>query len=129
MAVWFDLCVVPVQSVGSATFSFMPNLRAVLPRLPAILMGSLLCLLMFGCSSPQLSNATSAEDIAALYQGRPKLVGQATVRMEVKMQSGVGTVDLLLNGDAAPMTAGNFLQLAGQGFYDGLTFHRVVKEP
>ena len=107
----------------------MPNLSAVLPRLPAILLGSLLCLLVFGCSSAQPSTANSPEDMAVLYRDRPRLVGQATVRMQVKTQSGVGTVDMLLNGDAAPMTAGNFLQLAEQGFYDGLTFHRVVKDP
>ncbi len=26
----------------------------------------------------------------------------------------------------APITAGNFLKLVGEGFYDGLTFHRVI---
>lgn len=36
-----------------------------------------------------------------------------------------GTISVELNGDAAPITVGNFLKLAGEGFYDGLTFHRV----
>ena len=28
--------------------------------------------------------------------------------------------------DEAPITATNFLKLAGEGFYDGLTFHRII---
>lgn len=36
-----------------------------------------------------------------------------------------GTISVELNGDKAPITVENFLKLAGDGFYDGLTFHRV----
>lgn len=37
-----------------------------------------------------------------------------------------GTISVELNGDAAPITVENFLKLAGDGFYDGLTFHRII---
>lgn len=37
-----------------------------------------------------------------------------------------GTISVELDGDVAPITVENFLKLAGDGFYDGLTFHRVV---
>lgn len=37
-----------------------------------------------------------------------------------------GTISVELNGDAAPITVENFLKLAGEGFYDGLTFHRII---
>lgn len=37
-----------------------------------------------------------------------------------------GTISVELDGDAAPITVENFLKLAGDGFYDGLTFHRVM---
>ena len=36
------------------------------------------------------------------------------------------TVELFL--DKMPVTAGNFIQLAQSGFYDGLHFHRVIKD-
>ena len=36
-----------------------------------------------------------------------------------------GTVKLELDGDAAPLTVSNFCRLARDGFYDGLTFHRI----
>lgn len=38
-----------------------------------------------------------------------------------------GTITVELYGEAAPVTVENFLKLAGDGFYDGLTFHRVIK--
>lgn len=37
-----------------------------------------------------------------------------------------GTISVELNGDKAPVTVENFLKLAGDGFYDGLTFHRII---
>lgn len=37
-----------------------------------------------------------------------------------------GTVSLELDATAAPITVQNFLDLAGSGFYDGLTFHRIM---
>lgn len=36
-----------------------------------------------------------------------------------------GTITVELDADAAPITVENFLKLAGEGFYDGLTFHRI----
>lgn len=38
-----------------------------------------------------------------------------------------GTITVELDADAAPITVQNFLDLAGSGFYDGLTFHRIIE--
>ena len=38
-----------------------------------------------------------------------------------------GTIKLNLCGDTAPKTVENFVSLAQSGFYDGLTFHRVMQ--
>jgi len=37
-----------------------------------------------------------------------------------------GTIALELDGDTAPITVENFLTLAEEGFYNGLTFHRIL---
>ncbi len=37
-----------------------------------------------------------------------------------------GTVKLELYEEVAPITVANFISLAQQGFYDGLTFHRIM---
>lgn len=39
-----------------------------------------------------------------------------------------GTFVVELHGDRAPRTVGNFVELARQGFYDGLIFHRVIED-
>ncbi len=36
-----------------------------------------------------------------------------------------GTIEIALWADKAPLTVSNFVYLANQGFYNGLTFHRV----
>lgn len=37
-----------------------------------------------------------------------------------------GKITLELDGDVAPITVENFMRLADSGFYDGLTFHRII---
>ena len=39
-----------------------------------------------------------------------------------------GTIRLQLHDDKTPATCENFAKLAGRGFYDGLTFHRVIPD-
>jgi peptidyl-prolyl cis-trans isomerase B (cyclophilin B) len=39
-----------------------------------------------------------------------------------------GQIEVELLDEQAPETAGNFAKLAGEGFYDGLTFHRVIED-
>lgn len=38
-----------------------------------------------------------------------------------------GTIRVELNADAAPITVTNFVNLVEEGFYDGLTFHRIIE--
>jgi peptidyl-prolyl cis-trans isomerase B (cyclophilin B) len=44
------------------------------------------------------------------------------------METNHGTIELELFDDDAPKTVENFRTLAGQGFYDGLVFHRVIPD-
>jgi cyclophilin family peptidyl-prolyl cis-trans isomerase len=47
---------------------------------------------------------------------------------EATMKTTSGTLTFELFDEAAPKTVANFRKLAGEGFYDGLTFHRVIKD-
>ncbi len=49
------------------------------------------------------------------------------MRAEITMKNG-RTMLFELYPDKAPITTANFAELARSGFYDGLTFHRVVKD-
>ena len=44
----------------------------------------------------------------------------------IEMENGA-KIELELYPEAAPITVKNFLKLVGEGFYDGLIFHRVIK--
>ena len=44
-----------------------------------------------------------------------------------KLNTSKGTIELALFDDDAPKTVKNFTDLAQQGFYDGLIFHRVIE--
>ena len=43
------------------------------------------------------------------------------------LQTSKGDVKIELFTDEMPITAGNFIKLSKQGFYDGLHFHRVIQ--
>jgi peptidyl-prolyl cis-trans isomerase B (cyclophilin B) len=47
---------------------------------------------------------------------------------QATMQTNHGTIEIELFDDAAPKTVDNFRKLAADGFYDGLIFHRVIKD-
>jgi peptidyl-prolyl cis-trans isomerase B (cyclophilin B) len=47
---------------------------------------------------------------------------------QATMQTNRGTIEIELFPDDAPKTVGNFQDLAQKGFYDGLTFHRVIED-
>jgi peptidyl-prolyl cis-trans isomerase B (cyclophilin B) len=48
--------------------------------------------------------------------------------LKAAIQTSKGTIHLDLFADQAPLTVANFANLARRGFYDGLTFHRVIPD-
>lgn len=54
-----------------------------------------------------------------------KNTSQTTDFVKIEMENG-GAIVVELNCDAAPITVKNFKKLVGQGFYNGLIFHRVI---
>ena len=76
-------------------------------------------------ASPSPSQSISPAAIASVDTNLPTLNGKATVDMVVKGE----TVTIEVDGTNAPVTAGNFIDLVQQGVYNGLVFHRVVRDP
>lgn len=52
------------------------------------------------------------------------LSGKYLVDIEIQDK---GTIRVELDADAAPITVTNFVNLVEEGFYDGLTFHRIIE--
>lgn len=51
---------------------------------------------------------------------------ESKVLAEITMENG-GVMEIELYPDIAPITVENFVKLAKDGFYDGLTFHRIIE--
>lgn len=98
---------------------------------------TLLCLMALlwigGCgNSPpddvtttETSPAPISEPASSQTTTLPRLNGKATVVMVVKG----APIVMELDGTHAPITAGNFVDLVQRGVYEGLKFHRVVRDP
>lgn len=78
----------------------------------------LLCLLfsLAACGRQTSDNSSSADN-------NNLMSGKHHIAIEV---SNYGTIEAELDADTAPVTVTNFINLANSGFYNGLTFHRVI---
>jgi peptidyl-prolyl cis-trans isomerase B (cyclophilin B) len=61
------------------------------------------------------------------YQ-KPDQVTEPTKRYRATIVTDRGDIDIALDPSRAPKSVNNFVFLAREGFYDGLTFHRVVDD-
>jgi peptidyl-prolyl cis-trans isomerase B (cyclophilin B) len=71
---------------------------------------------------------TGGQDEAVGQETADQSKGDTTVTKpiaEITMEDG-GVIRLELDPGAAPVTVANFEKLVGEGFYDGLTFHRII---
>lgn len=77
-------------------------------------------LAMTGC---QKTEDTSTKSETQEESSKNLLSGIHHAEIQVKEY---GTITVELDADAAPVTVTNFVNLAKDGFYDGLTFHRIM---
>ncbi len=68
-------------------------------------------------NTPENASATDSTAVPA---------GIGIHHCEIEIEN-YGTITVELDGDAAPITVDNFIKLANEGFYDGLTFHRIIE--
>ena len=75
----------------------------------------IIVLLITGCNNPFVRK----------NQKEKYLTGKINVLITVK---DYGNIKLELDADNSPITVTNFINLVNKKFYDGLTFHRIIKE-
>lgn len=68
---------------------------------------------------------TDTSEKAAILDTSSELTGIHHAQIIVK---DYGEIQVELDADTAPITVTNFVKLAQDGFYDGLTFHRIIKD-
>jgi len=62
------------------------------------------------------------------WDGPPPLAIDPKKRYRAKIALDRGTIELELAPQSAPRTVNNFVFLAREGYYDGVTFHRVIAD-
>ena len=92
-------------------------------------LGALGAAALAGCSGDGAQKGEGSGSGAASTSSQPAsddpyATGTHHVTIEVE---GYGTIECALNANVAPITVANFCKLANEGFYDGLTFHRVIE--
>lgn len=81
------------------------------------------------CGTDSTSGAEASSNIAGSKENSTEetknmLTGKHHVEITVKDK---GVIAVELDADTAPITVTNFVELANSGFYDGLTFHRIIE--
>ena len=80
-------------------------------------------------SSMQMSSSPLAMQNSSGTRTIPPFDGTLlTGKHTVILKTSKGNVTIELDADAAPKTVTNFINLAKAGYYDGLTFHRVIPQ-
>ncbi len=102
-------------------------------KLTALFLSVAMCgTLLAGCGSSKSdeaqasdTNEITAEETtdASSEEDTELLTGLHHVTIDVK---DYGTISLELDADTAPISVTNFINLSKDGFYDGLTFHRII---
>ena len=70
----------------------------------------------------EIEDETIVDDTTVSEDFDASLIYYADIEIE-----DYGTITVLLDQEAAPVTVENFVTLAESGFYDGLTFHRIIE--
>ena len=66
--------------------------------------------------------------MAKSYSSPPAMVIDPAKKYQATLKTTKGDIVVELYADKAPNTVNNFVFLAREGFYDGVTFHRIIKD-
>ena len=98
-----------------------------------LILSVLLAFFLFGCGKKEEAQTKKAEEqpeqVTKTEKVPPPISKESIVREKnpiVVMETNFGTIELELFWDKTPKTAENFLRLVLSGFYDSLTFHRII---
>ena len=75
---------------------------------------------------PKLRNDSSFRMVYTI--DAEQQIEEVPKHVKVTIKTNKGDIHLNLFDDKAPLTVANFVNLAQRGFYDGLTFHRVIND-
>ena len=103
----------------------MKSMKGKLKFITILAISAVLSISIVGCSNSK-SNEKVKEDNTK-KQTEEKIDEKDLPEVTIKVKD-YGTMKGVLYPNKAPNTVNNFIALANSGFYDNLTFHRVIKD-
>jgi cyclophilin family peptidyl-prolyl cis-trans isomerase len=85
-----------------------------------------LAIAAFGCAGEENANMDTAGGEASDAAPLPPDLGTMSMTPQVVLETNMGRIVMELDREKAPKTVENILWHVQNGFYDGLTFHRVM---
>jgi len=104
-----------VASSSSSTASSSSLSKSAVPSKPATTSSFTATNVTYAAPAPSSSSSTSSDGKRTNRKGKVQLV------------TNFGTLELVLHCDQCPKTCENFLLLVERGYYDGVVFHRSIK--
>lgn len=92
-------------------------------KISLLLLTAILCFTLVGCGSKEDGEMLPLDKEKKEETNKDLLTGKHNIEIDIKDH---GIIKVELDGDIAPITVTNFVKLVKDGFYDGLTFHRVI---
>ena len=89
-----------------------------------------LCIGLVGYAAPKPKPPASAPPVRLAAPTKQQIeAARKAGKVQVSLRTDKGTILLELDGKAAPLTVANFENLVNAGFYNGMPFHRVERQP
>ena len=105
-------------------------MKSLMKLLTALLALCMALTLLAGCGSTFTTADTTGGTTPTTAQTEPTAAGELdenlTYYADIVIED-YGTITVKLEPGSAPITVANFVKLAQSGFYDGLTFHRIME--
>ena len=64
--------------------------------------------------------------IAGVFIGLASVAAASAEKLSAEIETSRGKIEIELTPDKTPVTVANFVNLAQKGFYNGVTFHRII---
>lgn len=77
--------------------------------------------------SSQFPALDGSAPVTKKFASMPPMGIDSTKRYSATLETTIGTLVIALDAAAAPLTVNNFVYLAAHHYYDGVIFHRIIK--
>lgn len=99
-------------------------------RVLVFVLAAVMLLALYGCNFAYTTNGTTGNQTTTAAPTTEETGMQLDPSLKYYAEIVIkdyGKITILLEQDDAPITCANFVKLAESGFYDGLTFHRIME--